>query len=379
MPTEPNTDRSVRVSIIERAARALEPIELSAPGIEVNTARLRPPGIYVIDASWINNPLTRHLLEFHPHCLHVRHDDEITEQVLRLARLFELPVCIERNRLDGDLSLSLHGAEEGAAAETVTTAAGALPDLWRRLARPDDADRPQRIDYALYELGLRDQGELADQYRAPLQFFESGTTALDLACGAGTFVRLLLARGVDAIGVERDDRVVRYVRSLGLPVEHSDAIDYLEQTNRRFDRVFCSHFVEHLPIDVVERLLRGLMRVLSPGGRAVLVFPDPESIRSQLLGFWRDPEHVRFYHPDLIEMMGNAIGLRTFHHSHRERPHPVGPFAATPPLAADVSGTDTGALLARIDALENSVRDLWRANLTWAWNDNACLVFERIR
>jgi hypothetical protein len=52
-----------------------------------------------------------------------------------------------------------------------------------------------------------------------------------------------------------------------------------------------------------------LVRAVEPGGTVVLVFPDPESIRSQLLGFWRDPEHVRFYHPDLIELMARAHGL----------------------------------------------------------------------
>jgi hypothetical protein len=41
----------------------------------------------------------------------------------------------------------------------------------------------------------------------------------------------------------------------------------------------------------------------------VAVFPNPESVRMQLSGFWKDPEHVRFYHADLIGAVCAHYGL----------------------------------------------------------------------
>jgi len=187
------------------------------------------------------------------------------------------------------------------------------------------------LGYALYEFVLRDHPMLWRMQQGYVHFFEACGKVLDLGCGAGVFLGLLEEAGIPARGVERSAGIVRYAQGLGFEVAESDAIEYLEQHAETFDGIYCSHFVEHLDTEGVERLVRLLARALVPGGRAVLVFPDPESIRSQLLGFWRDPEHVRFYHPDLIELMGRAQGLDCVWHSHRDgAPHTVVPFPPTP-------------------------------------------------
>jgi hypothetical protein len=67
---------------------------------------------------------------------------------------------------------------------------------------------------------------------------------------------------------------------------------------------------------------------LASEGTLALVFPNPESMRMQLFGFWRDPEHVRFYHPELIEAVCTHYGL-TIANSNRF----TEPFAL-PPLSA---------------------------------------------
>jgi O-antigen chain-terminating methyltransferase len=72
-----------------------------------------------------------------------------------------------------------------------------------------------------------------------------------------------------------------------LVIVHSeDAISFVSKLNDYCDGIYCSHFVEHLPIEVLDRLVQGVSSALVSGGVAVFVFPDPESIRSQLLGFW---------------------------------------------------------------------------------------------
>jgi SAM-dependent methyltransferase len=285
------------------------------------------------------------------------------------------------------------------------------------------------FDYALYEFALRDHPLLWRMQQDYVRFFDSCSRVLDLGCGAGIFLGLLEEAGIPAQGVERSTAIVRYARGLGFDVTESDALEYLECRREAFDGIYCSHFVEHLETAAVDRLLGLLAGALSRGGRAVLVFPDPESIRSQLLGFWRDPEHVRFYHPDLIELMGRAHGLDCIWHSHRDGPaRAVVPFPDRPsgealPPSADPPPRDGARdspapgrwerLMARVGLvpmqrlsdlerrlrsteqslaamaqvlaqgqesvrrLREDTRVLWQVNQTWAWEDNAVLVLRK--
>lgn len=151
-----------------------------------------------------------------------------------------------------------------------------------------DRDAGGHLDYALYEFCLRDHPLLLDMQRPYVAHFQNCRNVLDLACGAGIFLELLGDQGVAAKGVERDPRIAEYARGMGLDVETSDALTYLGRNAGAFDGIYCSHFVEHLPFESVQALMGLLVKALCDDGVLVLVFPDPESIRSQLLGFWRD-------------------------------------------------------------------------------------------
>ncbi len=293
------------------------------------------------------------------------------------------------------------------------------------------------LDYAMYEFVLRDHPLLWRMQEGYARFFEGCTDILDVGCGTGVFLGILEAAGLQAQGVDRNPPIVRYAQELGFDVYESDALDWLERHPCSYDGIYCSHFVEHLAIDGVERLLHLMARALRPGGRVVLVFPDPESIRSQLLGFWRDPEHVRFYHPELIELIGRSLGLDCVWHSHREGvTHDVVAFPSAPsvdglppdgvrdspppppvqPSTAARRGLARGlrthilqflglapaSTVRRLEdrlhaserhlaALETTLaqsretlaciredtRRLWQVNQTWAWEDNAVLVLRR--
>lgn len=280
--------------------------------------------------------------------------------------------------------------------------------------------------YAHYAFGLRDHGLLYRMQQSLVGHFEGCANVLEVACGPAVFLEILRERGIVARGVERNPASVRYARGLGFEVDEADALEYLEGAPERFDGIYCSHFVEHLDAGSVDRLIGLISNALRPGGMALFVFPDPESIRSQLLGFWRDPEHVRFYHPDLIELMCRGKGLDTEFHSHRVDGRVVVPFAYGPPLTpADAIEPElaaferqgrvggrlerllarfgwvhpaalkrlehafdmhlaaqreyTARLQARVDELEGAVRRLWAVNKTWAWDDNAVIRVRKPR
>jgi SAM-dependent methyltransferase len=355
----------------------------------------------------------------------------------RVARLLGLPVCLEAQRLPPLSSLDDRTARAltsvlacvdvlvmdapqvselpmGGMPIQASSRQEALDHLRRR--RPDITSLLAR-DYALYEFCLRDHPLLAEMQRQYLQHFQGCASVLDLGCGAGVFLEMLGDAGIAATGAERSPVIAEYARGMGLTVETADALNFLDSDGRVFDGIYCSHFIEHLPFDAVRELVSHMASALNPGGVLLLVFPDPESIRSQLLGFWRDPEHVRFYHPDLIELLGVSSGLVCEWKSYDDQPHEVGPFPAKarsetevfplPLLPSSPERDDQAAWWWRIlgklgvgplsssrqqlaslaagyqrqgqalAAMRARVDDLWKVNQTWAWQDNAALRFRK--
>jgi SAM-dependent methyltransferase len=133
-----------------------------------------------------------------------------------------------------------------------------------------------------------------------VRYFKGCNKVLDTACGEGLFLDLLSEAGIPAIGVDADSGAVRSSISRGHRVIERDVIEYLNSTTDRFDGVFCSHLIEHLPFDVVLRLIDGVSNCTLPDGIFVLAFPNPRSLRAHLGQFWVDPQHVRFYDGSLI-------------------------------------------------------------------------------
>lgn len=286
---------------------------------------------------------------------------------------------------------------------------------------------PTPFDYAAYEEQCRDRQwnrELLTEY---VPYFTKCQRVLDLACGPGLFLELLEEHGVACVGVERNSAIAEQARGQGREIITQDVFTFLTEEEAIYDGVFCSHFIEHLPFEQVLRLIELIVPRLASEGTLVLVFPNPESMRMQLFGFWRDPEHVRFYHPELIEAVCTHYGL-TIVHSNRF----TEPFSLSPLFP--VGGAETGSgqetvekfcgqeaarksllremlrfwysrilqtlrlvskseLALELSALESRLRQeqeatgqevrrwaektTWAINRMWSWPDSAVLVFQK--
>jgi SAM-dependent methyltransferase len=98
---------------------------------------------------------------------------------------------------------------------------------------------------------------------------QPGERILDLGCGDGTLTEQLVASGADVVGVDASPEMVRAAAARGLPVQLGDAQD-LPFADAGFDAVF-SNAVLHWIRDQ-DAVLRGVRRVLRPGGRFVAEF-----------------------------------------------------------------------------------------------------------
>jgi len=142
-----------------------------------------------------------------------------------------------------------------------------------------------------------------------LPFFEGCKNVVDLGCGDGDFLELLEEKGIEATGVDRDEKCCAAARKRGLKVICQDIFEYLERVERQsVDGIFSSHLVEHLPYEGVIELLRLAHRALRDGGKIVLSTPNVRGLFSHLEMFYLHFGHVTFYHPQLLRFFLEYTG-----------------------------------------------------------------------
>ena len=105
------------------------------------------------------------------------------------------------------------------------------------------------------------------------------------------------------------------------------------------------HLVEHLPFETLVALLDECVRVLHPGGVAILETPDPENLRVGSTGFYLDPTHRNPIPKQTLAFLARARGLA------RVEVVPLHPGSEADRLPGE------GELAARLDALLNGPRD----------------------
>jgi len=329
------------------------------------------------------SPFMQLLLHRRPKALHLDYLCTETADLARFALSLDIRVVVSSGLESVVLGESEADHRWGSALLDVLNASkGSSPP---KLA--DDSS----FGYEHYALSSRNHALLIKWVDRVAQWFADRQKILDVGCGTGVFLDQMTRRGLHAEGVDSNVASIRYAKSLGLNARCVDVREGLSALDCEYDAIHCSHLVEHMTAAELSACMAVLYRILRPGGRVVFVFPDPESIRSQLLGFWRDPTHVRFYHPDIVESMARAAGLLLEHSSQKEDSRSVVQFSYEPPefeqynpdpdLQRDEIDSDVlrklRALEHRVTVQERWIRQLWAVNQTWAWADDAVLSFKK--
>ena len=166
------------------------------------------------------------------------------------------------------------------------------------------------FDYFLFE--HRERGSAAEIKRRQsiyLDLFRGRSNVVDLGCGRGEFVELLVENGINATGVDSGEDMADFCRDRGLPVVQADVFEYLNSIpDETFDGIFCSQVVEHFSPEQILRLVSLCAQKLQPGG-VIVAETVNTNCPAALSNFYLDPTHVRPVPPELLKFMIEQQGF----------------------------------------------------------------------
>jgi len=183
-----------------------------------------------------------------------------------------------------------------------------LSELDKKLA---DIDRDATISYLNFENNFRGQSDVVKRNQEVyLPYFLNRKNVLDVGCGRGEFVELLVSHGVSITGLDVNEEMVCYCRDKGLPVFKEDFFDFLAKTpNESLDGVFMAQVIEHLkPYQMVEAV-NLVYEKLTHGSYFVLETINPESLYVFAHSFYIDLTHVRPLHPQTAKFIFESNGF----------------------------------------------------------------------
>jgi len=143
-----------------------------------------------------------------------------------------------------------------------------------------------------------------------VKYFEGCRNVLDIGCGRGEFLELLVEHGISGRGIDIDEDMVRFCKSRDLKAEKLDAIDYLSQLeDKSLDGIFIDQVVEHLDPDYLIRMISLCYTKMLFGGYIVIETVNPLSLVS-FANFYIDMSHKRPIHPETLKFLIRAAGFR---------------------------------------------------------------------
>jgi O-antigen chain-terminating methyltransferase len=134
--------------------------------------------------------------------------------------------------------------------------------------------------------------------------------AMDLGCGRGEWLSLLLDEGIEAKGIDCNPSLLSECKSKNLLVEEGDALGKLnEQADKSLSFLSAFHLIEHLDFQTQFSFIRNAFRVLKSGGILLYETPNVRNIDVGASGFFHDPTHIRPVPWALGKFMAEYVGF----------------------------------------------------------------------
>lgn len=140
-----------------------------------------------------------------------------------------------------------------------------------------------------------------------------GADVLEIGFGAGHFVAWAQEEKARIHGTEIQESLCAAAREAGIPVLPAALQEAAESHREAFDTVVALDVFEHLTPEEVTQALHAVERMLRPGGRVLLRFPNAQSPFG-LAPQYGDPTHRSALSRGVIErlMQGTSLTVRRY-------------------------------------------------------------------
>ena len=137
-----------------------------------------------------------------------------------------------------------------------------------------------------------------------------GASALDLGCGRGEWLEVLIAAGIPATGIDRNGDLVSGCQQRCLDVTEGDILDVLRSSPDQSRSVISAfHVLEHISFQDLLEIIDQAVRVLKQGGVAIFETPNPKNLFVSSNNFYLDPTHRHPLPSELLKFLIEARGL----------------------------------------------------------------------
>ncbi len=189
---------------------------------------------------------------------------------------------------------------------------GRAPELSRLVSTGPDADQERAWLAATLYADVLDALAPAVAEGLPRR-------SLDVGCGTGDLLRVLIDAGWEATGIEPATEIASVGRAAGLQIEALTAFEFMDSWRASgappFTAITLLNVLEHVPAPAP--MLQGLIEALAPAGRLIYRIPNDfnplQAAAQRALGhdpWWITvPDHLNYFDHASAAGMGERLGL----------------------------------------------------------------------
>lgn len=169
-----------------------------------------------------------------------------------------------------------------------------------------------KFNYLEFENHFRGTVEdIRNRQKVYIEYFIGKNNVLDIGCGRGEFLELLLENGIDAQGIEINENMYLFSKDKKLPVQLVDALSYLQKCEANsLGGIFMGQVIEHIPFNNLLEILEVAYEKLQPEAYIILETPNPQTLAIFNNYFYVDPSHLNPIHPFTIKFVLNSLGFK---------------------------------------------------------------------
>lgn len=172
-------------------------------------------------------------------------------------------------------------------------------------------DQLSVYQYSDFEQRFRgDEQEVKEKLKRYIPVFLQADDILDIGCGRGEFIELLVHEGKRATGIDISESMLKRAEEKGIKAKKSAALEYLQQQgDNSLGGIFSAQVIEHLTPEYLRDVVRESFRVLKPEAPILLETINPLSLFALSNIYFLDVSHNKPLHPEYMRYLLESSGF----------------------------------------------------------------------